>query len=628
MDELQDAIEDAQYVNAIACVDDGPRPMLAWEFPNDEQLSGWKTNKNGELSKLISEGRRTRRRSSYSRLNVDRGSLITRSSSVVGNVNSSTISKVGEDSKGFSSNRKSTMQTAAHEAAATVNPKDDEEEKEEEQGLRKEAKASENGATENAPPPAVATAAGETTTAGSTGKVDEGKAEKTNTPGGTEDKSLGGSKSSGFRLKASPLESYEYLCAQPLGFFLFAQYVKDVQKDYLRINFVEDAILYRRVRGSHHREHRAKEIALTYLVDKSQPWNGAENAYDGSRMSGISTTQHDNASPDADAVGDARESNNTANSTLNSPSSAMSLSKKGKSKRYATKSSHASDDLSMLNMDKELVIQEPPNDPVMHNIPQKKDIVEFDLARLEDVSVKKMGMSESQLAIFLGQNLDHLCANSRSLIKVKMDGAALRRALKRCGIPYTSPNKNSAISPQHGKKSSSQHDAELSSEAAAEAKTETNESESLEQKETAPVKPEGEKECEEYEVTRGDGGNVVDVSSSTRNSLAESTATALPATESAAIADELEELKVSGDRDLFDELELIVMEGLQQEYWNGFLTSKEYRKLLNFWWYRDRKVVEDDFFLMRVLGRGGFGLVHGKYSQSFPIKVFLCVHQA
>ena len=74
---------------------------------------------------------------------------------------------------------------------------------------------------------------------------------------------------------------------------------------------------------------------------------------------------------------------------------------------------------------------------------------------------------------------------------------------------------------------------------------------------------------------------------------------------------ELEELRASGDRDIFDEIELIMMEGLKRQYWEDFLASKEYKRLLNFWWYCDRKVVEDDFYLMRVLGRGGFGLVHG-----------------
>ena len=35
MEELQDAIEDAQYVNAISNVDDGPRPVLPWPRPPD-----------------------------------------------------------------------------------------------------------------------------------------------------------------------------------------------------------------------------------------------------------------------------------------------------------------------------------------------------------------------------------------------------------------------------------------------------------------------------------------------------------------------------------------------------------------------------------------------------------------
>ena len=41
MEELQDAIEDAQYVNAIATQEEGPRPVLAWEIPTEEQLEKW-----------------------------------------------------------------------------------------------------------------------------------------------------------------------------------------------------------------------------------------------------------------------------------------------------------------------------------------------------------------------------------------------------------------------------------------------------------------------------------------------------------------------------------------------------------------------------------------------------------
>jgi hypothetical protein len=41
MEELQDAIEDAQYVNAIATQEEGPRPVLPWEIPTEEQLTEW-----------------------------------------------------------------------------------------------------------------------------------------------------------------------------------------------------------------------------------------------------------------------------------------------------------------------------------------------------------------------------------------------------------------------------------------------------------------------------------------------------------------------------------------------------------------------------------------------------------
>lgn len=44
MEELQDAIEDAQYVNAIATQEEGPRPVLAWEKPTDEQLFQWEAD--------------------------------------------------------------------------------------------------------------------------------------------------------------------------------------------------------------------------------------------------------------------------------------------------------------------------------------------------------------------------------------------------------------------------------------------------------------------------------------------------------------------------------------------------------------------------------------------------------
>jgi beta-adrenergic-receptor kinase len=63
--------------------------------------------------------------------------------------------------------------------------------------------------------------------------------------------------------------------------------------------------------------------------------------------------------------------------------------------------------------------------------------------------------------------------------------------------------------------------------------------------------------------------------------------------------------------DFFDKAEAVVMESLRVEYWEAFLTSGQYEKLMNFLWYQDRPVIPEDFFVMRVLGRGGFGLVTG-----------------
>jgi hypothetical protein len=65
--------------------------------------------------------------------------------------------------------------------------------------------------------------------------------------------------------------------------------------------------------------------------------------------------------------------------------------------------------------------------------------------------------------------------------------------------------------------------------------------------------------------------------------------------------------------DFFDRAESIVMESLRRQYWEAFLESEHYNKLMHFLWYQDRSVVPEDFFVMRVLGRGGFGLVTGEF---------------
>jgi beta-adrenergic-receptor kinase len=66
-------------------------------------------------------------------------------------------------------------------------------------------------------------------------------------------------------------------------------------------------------------------------------------------------------------------------------------------------------------------------------------------------------------------------------------------------------------------------------------------------------------------------------------------------------------------KDVFDKADAVVVESLRRDYWDKFKESEEFARLKNFLWYQDRRVVPEDFFVMRVLGRGGFGLVTGMY---------------
>eukprot|EP00550_Attheya_septentrionalis_P007110 CAMPEP_0198282082 /NCGR_PEP_ID=MMETSP1449-20131203/1930_1 /TAXON_ID=420275 /ORGANISM="Attheya septentrionalis, Strain CCMP2084" /LENGTH=622 /DNA_ID=CAMNT_0043978163 /DNA_START=75 /DNA_END=1943 /DNA_ORIENTATION=+ len=76
---------------------------------------------------------------------------------------------------------------------------------------------------------------------------------------------------------------------------------------------------------------------------------------------------------------------------------------------------------------------------------------------------------------------------------------------------------------------------------------------------------------------------------------------------------------------LFDRVEAIILESLRKDFWTRFKRSNEYARLMMFMWYQDKKVVEDDFYVMRVLGRGGFGLVtackKGTSGKFFALKV-------
>lgn len=65
-------------------------------------------------------------------------------------------------------------------------------------------------------------------------------------------------------------------------------------------------------------------------------------------------------------------------------------------------------------------------------------------------------------------------------------------------------------------------------------------------------------------------------------------------------------------RGLFDVLEMWVFDHLRETLHADFLLSNQFQEYTRFLHVQHRPVVENDFILFRVLGRGGFGAVNGE----------------
>lgn len=62
---------------------------------------------------------------------------------------------------------------------------------------------------------------------------------------------------------------------------------------------------------------------------------------------------------------------------------------------------------------------------------------------------------------------------------------------------------------------------------------------------------------------------------------------------------------------LFDELEACVLYSLEQMHLKDFRASVFHKRLVSFLYLQTKRVNEEDFTVLRVLGRGGFGMVNG-----------------
>lgn len=101
----------------------------------------------------------------------------------------------------------------------------------------------------------------------------------------------------------------------------------------------------------------------------------------------------------------------------------------------------------------------------------------------------------------------------------------------------------------------------------------------------------------------------------------------MPAASSESMRDLTKRLRTDGvgdiPSDIFNKAESVVLESLRRDSWESFQESQWFTRLRNFIWYQDRRVVPEDFFVMRVLGRGGFGLVTGGFLASLAFRCFI-----
>jgi hypothetical protein len=398
MEELQDAIEDAQYVNAIATQEEGPRPVLSWDIPTEEQLVDWEQKVRVQSSK----------------------SRHSRSSSKAPSVSSS---------------------SAQHVEAF----------------------------------------------------------------------------------------SCDWYLSSAMGLFLFSDYLKEDCSDYLRINFVEEVLRWRSLRGKH-RVERAKKIVQVYL--------------------------------------------------------------------------------------KELPVDDVTGTQVL---PEKTHIDEFDLCRSDP---PKMAPAELQRLANLswdkqkttnclglqGVVVEEVQANIRAVEKVmlsgnrrsnssasKTDATAIAAA---AAMGREEPPKEQRFSnPNEPFPTATQRSSDMTTA-------------------SAPAAASGPYVPGNISLASGDEQSVASGSSAPTSQR--DLALRRQMEKYSSLRELTQSYRVKTDAFLpssvFDQIDALVVDSLRKEYWEGFIQSQQYSRLRNFLWFQDRRVVPDDFFTMRVLGRGGFGSVIGKFS--------------
>lgn len=465
MEELADAIEDAQYVNAISTLDDGPKPVLPWEKPTDEQLEEWKREVIKRQTKINEK-----------------------------------IKKRLEQERSSQTERKQQESSEMDLSAAL--------------------------------------------------KVD-----------------AAGSGGTGVICEAFTLE---WVCQQPIGYFLFSQYIKQTMKDYIRINFCEEALRFKKVRGRRMRLEKALMIAKAYLV-KPIP---------------VIEENPKSATDDSNSKGE-EGTTVSARSVL-----------------------------------------------FANNVPRPTEIVEYDLYRRES-SCSHLEPQEIKAMITI--NMDYpVCEESFVGVKGPVRQEILAKILEVEKLfPDTAQGVVTKVATEVATQGST---VDISNEVPANLRNskELRKNRAARLRNTVDMMDSDVLEDKNEDMYRLDrelnetAPTAVQLAMSRSKSAMMPSSQPLPLTSSGTtkmlnnLSNKVRQKKSHHiyfllPEDMFDKAEMIVVESLRADYWEGFRQSPQYQRLIQFLWYQDRRVVPDDFLTMRVLGRGGFGLVYGTLQQPLTL---------
>lgn len=356
---------------------------------------------------------------------------------------------------------------------------------------------------------------------------------------------------------APPPFSMEWTCQQHIGFFLFSQFTKEVFHDYPRINFVEEVLRFRKLQGKTARLEKSVAIANDFLGRKGQPQKNVPEEIEEKPVS------------------------------------------------------------------EDTAVTSDPTITFSWPLPRRTEIDEYDLARggsdhhmNDSISPRKSqkaalkscteGMTKQELEKMYSMNMDYpVCEYSIVGIKGPLqqeiletidemaDIYKLRKQFSKTDssvMQEAPPDVNSSKPEGCSSPTTKEAARQARFQAAMDSLTGTSMQNLSNPGSTARV--------------RGQqvGG---DTTSLSEHSLSRAAASTTQQKSSRSIG------KLELRPDLFDQAEHVVMESLRRSYWDDFLLSEHFLKLKNFLWYQDRRVIPDDFFVMRVLGRGGFGLVTG-----------------